>query len=90
MVAASVLERAALAGRPVFVSAIAARSADLATARRTKAVALPHGLQDLDERIVGHRRVDKMAVDREPGDCAMYHREPREPTVRDLALGGSR
>ena len=67
---------AAFSGRPVFV-------ADIATDplwAEYKVVALPHGLRACWSTpiITSGRRV--------LGTFAMYHREPREPTVRDLAL----
>ena len=67
---------AAFRGRPVFVS-------DIATDRLWadyKAVALPHGLRACWSTpiITSGSKV--------LGTFAMYHREPREPTVRDLAL----
>jgi hypothetical protein len=67
---------AAFSGRPVFVADIA--TDPLWTAY--KVVALPHGLRACWSTpiITSGRRV--------LGTFAMYHREPREPTVRDLAL----
>lgn len=67
---------AAYSGKPVFVSDIAS---DPLWAEY-KAVALPHGLQACWSTpiITSGRKV--------LGTFAMYHREPREPTVRDLAL----
>ena len=67
---------AAFTGRPVFVT-------DIATDplwAEYKAVALPHGLRACWSTpiITSGRKV--------LGTFAMYHREPREPTVRDLAL----
>ena len=67
---------AAFRGRPVFVS-------DIATDplwAEYKAVALPHGLHACWSTpiITSGSKV--------LGTFAMYHREPREPTVRDLAL----
>ena len=67
---------AAFSGRPVFVT-------DIATDplwAEYKAVALPHGLRACWSTpiITSGRKV--------LGTFAMYHREPREPTVRDLAL----
>lgn len=67
---------AAYSGKPVFVS-------DIATDplwAEYKAVALPHGLHACWSTpiITSGRKV--------LGTFAMYHREPREPTVRDLAL----
>ena len=67
---------AAFSGKPVFVS-------DIATDplwAEYKAVALPHGLRACWSTpiITANRKV--------LGTFAMYHREPREPTVRDLAL----
>lgn len=67
---------AAYRGTPVFVS-------DIETDRlweEYKVVALPHGLRACWSIpiITRGRRV--------LGTFAMYHREPREPTVRDLAL----
>jgi len=67
---------AAFRGRPVFVSDIATDPlwADY------KSVALPHGL---------HACWSTPIITSGPkvlGTFAMYHREPREPTVRDLAL----
>lgn len=67
---------AAYRGTPVFVS-------DIATDRlweEYKVVALPHGLRacwSIPILTRGRRVL---------GTFAMYHREPREPTVRDLAL----
>jgi GAF domain-containing protein len=67
---------AAFRGRPVFVS-------DIATDplwAEYKEVALPHGL---------HACWSTPIITAGPkvlGTFAMYHREPREPTVRDLAL----
>jgi GAF domain-containing protein len=67
---------AAFRGRPVFVS-------DIATDplwAEYKAVALPHGL---------HACWSTPIITSGPkvlGTFARYHREPREPTVRDLAL----
>jgi GAF domain-containing protein len=67
---------AAYSGKPVFVSDIA--TDPLWT--EYKAIALPHGLHACWSTpiITSGRRV--------LGTFAMYHREPREPTVRDLAL----
>jgi GAF domain-containing protein len=67
---------AAYSGKPVFVS-------DIATDplwAEYKVVALPHGLRACWSTpiITSGRKV--------LGTFAMYHREPREPTVRDLAL----
>jgi GAF domain-containing protein len=67
---------AAFRGRPVFVS-------DIATDplwAEYKAVALPHGLRACWSTpiITSGSKV--------LGTFAMYHREPREATVRDLAL----
>jgi len=67
---------AAFRGRPVFVS-------DIATDplwAEFKAVALPHGLRACWSTpiITGGSKV--------LGTFAMYHREPREATVRDLVL----
>ena len=67
---------AAFTGRPVFVT-------DIATDplwAEYKVVALPHGLRACWSTpiITSGRKV--------LGTFAMYHREPREPTVRDLAL----
>ena len=67
---------AAFRGRPVFVS-------DISTDRlwaNYKDVALPHGLRACWSTpiITSGSKV--------LGTFAMYHREPREPTVRDLAL----
>ena len=67
---------AAFSGKPVFVS-------DIETDplwSEYKAVALPHGLRACWSTpiITANRKV--------LGTFAMYHREPREPTVRDLAL----
>lgn len=67
---------AAYSGTPVFVSDIANDPlwADY------KAVALPHGLRACWSTPI-------MTAGRKVlGTFAMYHREPREPTVRDLAL----
>ncbi len=67
---------AAFRGRPVFVS-------DIATDplwAEYKAVALPHGLQACWSTPI------ITAGPKILGTFAMYHREPREPTVRDLAL----
>ena len=67
---------AAFRGEPVFVT-------DIATDplwAEFKAVALPHGLRSCWSTPIttrGHKVL---------GTFAMYHREPREPTVRDLAL----
>ena len=67
---------AAFLGEPVFVT-------DIATDplwAEFKAVALPHGLRSCWSTPIttrGHKVL---------GTFAMYHREPREPTVRDLAL----
>jgi hypothetical protein len=67
---------AAYTGQPVFVS-------DIATDplwAEFKAVALPHNLRACWSTPIltrGHKVL---------GTFAMYHREPREPTVRDLAL----
>ena len=67
---------AAFTSMPVFVSDIATDPlwADY------KAVALPHGLRACWSTpiMTSGRKV--------LGTFAMYHREPREPTVRDLAL----
>ena len=67
---------AAFRGRPVFVSDIATDPLWAVY----KAVALPHGLQACWSTpiITSGSKV--------LGTFAMYHREPREPTVRDLAL----
>src|SRR4051794_4497486 len=67
---------AAFRGKPVFVS-------DIATDplwAEFKAIALPHGLRACWSTpiITGGSRV--------LGTFAMYHREPREATVRDLVL----
>jgi GAF domain-containing protein len=67
---------AAFRGRPVFVS-------DIATDplwAEYKAVALPHGLQACWSTPIITSGPKVL------GTFAMYHREPREPTVRDLAL----
>ncbi len=67
---------AAFRGRPVFVS-------DIATDplwAEYKAVALPHGLRACWSTPI------ITAGPKILGTFAMYHREPREPTVRDLAL----
>ena len=67
---------AAFRGRPVFVNDI---ETDPLWAEY-KAVALPHGLRACWSTPIissGSRIL---------GTFAMYHREPREPTVRDLAL----
>ena len=67
---------AAFRGRPVFVS-------DIATDplwAEYKAIALPHGL---------HACWSTPIITSGPkvlGTFAMYHRQPREPTVRDLEL----
>jgi len=67
---------AAFTGAPVFVS-------DIATDPLWddfKAIALPHGLRacwSIPIMTAGRKVL---------GTFAMYHREPREPTVRDLAL----
>jgi GAF domain-containing protein len=67
---------AAYRGRPVFVSDI---ENDPLWAEY-KAVALPHGLRACwSTPIIA-------AGPKVLGTFAMYHREPREPTVRDLAL----
>jgi GAF domain-containing protein len=67
---------AAFSGKPVFVCDI---ETDPLWAEY-KAVALPHGLRACWSTpiITANRKV--------LGTFAMYHREPREPTVRDLAL----
>ena len=67
---------AAFSGKPVFVSDI--ENDPLWS--EYKAVALPHGLRACWSTpiITANRKV--------LGTFAMYHREPREPTVRDLAL----
>jgi len=67
---------AAFRGKPVFVSNIAT---DPLWAE-FKAIALPHGLQACWSTpiITGGSKV--------LGTFAMYHREPREATVRDLVL----
>src|SRR5256885_2165998 len=67
---------AAFTGRPVFVSDIATDPlwADF------KQVALPHGLRACWSTPI------ITAGPKVLGTFAMYHREPREPTVRDLAL----
>lgn len=67
---------AAFSGKPVFVSDIA----NDPLWSEYKAVALPHGLRACWSTpiITANRKV--------LGTFAMYHREPREPTVRDLAL----
>ena len=67
---------AAYTGTPVFVS-------DIATDplwAEFKAVALPHGLRACWSTPILTRGRKVL------GTFAMYHREPREPTVRDLAL----
>lgn len=67
---------AAFSGKPVFVS-------DIATDplwAEYKVVALPHGLRACwSTPIIS-------AGPKVLGTFAMYHREPREPTVRDLAF----
>jgi GAF domain-containing protein len=67
---------AAYSGSPVFVSDIATDPlwADF------KEVALPHGLRACWSIPIMTRGRKVL------GTFAMYHREPREPTVRDLAL----
>jgi GAF domain/PAS fold len=67
---------AAFSGKPVFVSDIATDPlwADF------KQIALPHGLRACWSTPI------ITAGPRVLGTFAMYHREPREPTVRDLAL----
>lgn len=67
---------AAFLGEPVFVSDIASDPlwADF------KAVALPHNLRACWSTPILTRGAKVL------GTFAMYHREPREPTVRDLAL----
>ena len=67
---------AAYLGEPVFVSNIATDPlwADF------KAVALPHGLQSCWSTPIMTRGRKVL------GTFAMYHREPREPTVHDLTL----
>ena len=67
---------AAFRERPVFVSDIATDPlwADY------KAVALPHGLRACWSTPI------VTSGSKVLGTFAMYHREPREPTVRDLAL----
>jgi hypothetical protein len=67
---------AAFSGKPVFVSDIATDPlwADF------KQVALPHGLRACWSTPI------ITAGPKVLGTFAMYHREPREPTVRDLAL----
>jgi GAF domain-containing protein len=67
---------AAFRGRPVFVSDIAS---DPLWAEY-KAVALPHGLNACWSTPIITSGPKVL------GTFAMYHREPREPTVRDLAL----
>ena len=67
---------AAYRGEPVFVT-------DIATDplwAEFKAVALPHGLQSCWSTPIMTRGRHVL------GTFAMYHREPREPTVRDLTL----
>lgn len=67
---------AAFRGKPVFVS-------DIATDplwAEFKAVALPHGLRACWSTPI------ITAGPKVLGTFAMYHREPREPTVRDLAF----
>jgi PAS domain S-box-containing protein len=67
---------AAYLGEPVFVS-------DIATDplwAQFKQVALPHGLRACWSTPIMTRGRKVL------GTFAMYHREPREPTVRDLAL----
>ena len=67
---------AAYRGRPVFVSDIEHDP----LWEEYKAVALPHGLRACwSTPIIA-------AGPKVLGTFAMYHREPREPTVRDLAL----
>lgn len=67
---------AAFSGKPVFVSDIAGDP--LWTGFRD--LALPHGLRACwSTPIISSRK-------RVVGTFAMYHREPREPTVSDLAL----
>jgi len=67
---------AAYRGRPVFVSDIERDP----LWEEYKAVALPHGLRACwSTPIIA-------AGPKVLGTFAMYHREPREPTVRDLAL----
>lgn len=67
---------AAFSAKPVFVNDIASDP----LWEEFKAVALPHGLRACWSTpiIASGRRV--------LGTFAMYHREPREATVRDLAL----
>src|SRR5918995_2001348 len=67
---------AAFSGRPVFVADIA--TDPLWTAY--KDVALPHGLRACWSTPILTRGRKVL------GTFAMYHREPREPTVRDLML----
>lgn len=67
---------AAFRGRPVFVS-------NIATDRlwaEYKAIALPHGLRACWSTPIITSKSKVL------GTFAMYHREPREPTVRDLVL----
>ena len=67
---------AAYRGEPVFVT-------DIATDplwAEYKAVALPHGLQSCWSTPIMTRGRKVL------GTFAMYHREPREPTLRDLTL----
>jgi GAF domain-containing protein len=66
---------AAFSGKPVFVS-------DIATDplwAEFKAIALPHGLRACWSTPI-------VAAGKVLGTFAMYHREPREATVRDLVL----
>jgi GAF domain-containing protein len=67
---------AAFRGRPVFVSDIASDP----LWDEYKAVALPHGLRACWSMPI------IAAGPKVLGTFAMYHREPREPTVRDLVL----
>ena len=67
---------AAYTGSPVFVSDIAEDPLWV----EYKAVALPHGLRSCWSIPILTRGRKVL------GTFAMYHREPREPTVRDLAL----
>ena len=67
---------AAYLGQPVFVTDIATDPLWAVY----KAVALPHGLQSCWSTPIMTRGGKVL------GTFAMYHREPREPTVRDLTL----
>jgi PAS domain S-box-containing protein len=67
---------AAYRGEPVFVTDIATDPLWAVY----KAVALPHGLQSCWSTPIMTRGRQVL------GTFAMYHREPREPTVRDLTL----